>query len=1065
MESGSQIFLPYKSVGYVSSGVPFKLRAEKLHYSIMLAIGNSFQLLNSIKLFPRMVSNSQEGKIRDMSFYKKDHFLTTCKKDIILWKGQYEEFRFRGHSSKVIKLMVFDNILFSLAKNNELIMWDVDSRLIFKEQLPEFNAKTHRITELVHPLGYYNKILIGFESGEAQLWNIKTKKLIFTFNLIGKDEQQKNSNNNNGNNNKVKITAFQQSPVADIVAIGFSDGRVIIHNLKLDKSVLSYQQRGIVSSISFRSDGQKQHVASSSHSGDILIWDLEKNKPFHTLKAHDSECTKVEFLREEPIICTTGNDNSIKMWQFNGVDGVPILLRERTGHLDPPKSTEFFGDEQNSVVSISDQSIRYVSIIASTFNKELSKKNFKREIGSFSGFSTNFRRNRSWETAVSFHEDSKQAFTWDCSSYAVIKKLNIQEQVSSTKISNCGNFVFFGTVYGNLVKFNIQSGIKRAKILPNIQKTSITSIIVEPTNQFIITSGLDSIINYWDFNDLKHLYSIDISNYNNKEKDNNNNNNNNNNNKNNNNNNNKENTEKKEENKKNKNIRISKMLLHSESGIFAVVSNDDKIRLYDIDTRKLVRYFNVKGNVNSIVFSHDGRWIIASTEVDSVIRVLDIPSGKMIDWFKMPKPVTSLSFSPKGEYLVTTHSGQLPIYLWSNQSHFGSVFLKTPPETPNSIILPSQVIEISPQQQQQQSSNKEKSASKKLKEKEQYEEDEQYEIQQDLGLPEEFDDNQDGDDDEMKDDGDESSNKKSSIKQIDQLITLSSDVAKSKWQSLLNLDIIKERNRPIQQNEKPALAPFFLSTIEGLEPKFAKIDVVNPLTIKTAVSTGTANITGSTVNTNNDDNENNGPTEEELKGWNNWAGADEDENESEDENEEIEDDDEVMEDDEDDEDDEEDEDENLEKTTKTFKNEKEIYRSDKVIKTDSIQGTRTNFNLSLENGYITQNYSESLRILKSLTPSGIDFEIRTLTTADDYADIHYMFDFIVYQLLKNGDYDFIQSILSVTLKVHGYLLYNTSFKRDLRQLLLVFNEPWFKMQKLFHSNICMLRYFTNTLNN
>ncbi|KAN0022792.1 hypothetical protein ACTFIU_005532 [Dictyostelium citrinum] len=1037
MESGSQIFLPYKSVGYVSSGVPFKLRAEKLHYSIMLAIGNSFQLLNSIKLFPRMVSNSQEGKIRDMSFYKKDHFLTTCKKDIILWKGQYEEFRFRGHSSKVIKLMVFDNILFSLAKNNELIMWDVDSRLIFKEQLPEFNAKTHRITELVHPLGYYNKILIGFESGEAQLWNIKTKKLIFTFNLTTKD-------NNNNNNNKVKITAFQQSPVSDIIAIGFSDGRVIIHNLKLDKSVMSFQQRGLVSSISFRSDGQKQHVASSSHTGDILIWDLEKNKPFHTLKAHDNECTKVEFLREEPIICTTGNDNSIKMWQFNGVDGVPILLRERTGHLDPPKSTEFFGDEQeNSVVSISDQSIRYLSIVASTFNKELSKKNFKREITPFSGFSTNFRRNRSWETAVSIHEDSKHAFTWDCTSYSINKKLNIQEPISSTKISTCGNFVFFGTVYGNLLKFNIQSGIKRAKILPNIQKSTITSIIVEPTNQFVITSGLDSIINYWDFNDLKHLYSIDISN---------NNNNNNNNNK-----------EDKEDNKKNK-IRISKMLLHSESGIFAVVSNDDKIRLYDIDTRKLVRYFNVKGNVNCIVFSHDGRWIIASTQVDSVIRVLDIPSGKMIDWFKMPKPVTSLSFSPKGEYLVTTHSGQLPIYLWSNQSHFGSVFLKSPPQTPNTIILPSQVIEISPNQES--SNSKQKSASKKLKEKEQHEEDEQFEIQQDLGLPEEFDqemleDNKEGDN---NDDDDNNANKKSSIKQIDQLITLSSDVARSKWQSLLNLDIIKERNRPIQQNEKPALAPFFLSTIQGLEPKFAKIDVVNPLTIKTAVSTGTANTTGSTVN-GDDDEEASEPTQEELKGWDNWAGADDDEEENENDDDDDDDDDEAMDDEDDEDDDDDDDDENLEKTTKTYKREKEIYRSDKIIKTDSIQGTRTNFNLSLENGYIAQNYSESLRILKSLTPSGIDFEIRTLTTADDYADIHYMFDFIVYQLLKNGDYDFIQSILSVTLKVHGYLLYNTSFKRDLRQLLLVFNEPWFKMQKLFHSNICMLRYFTNTLNN
>ncbi|KAN0039551.1 hypothetical protein ACTA71_007346 [Dictyostelium dimigraforme] len=94
-----------------------------------------------------------------------------------------------------------------------------------------------------------------------------------------------------------------------------------------------------------------------------------------------------------------------------------------------------------------------------------------------------------------------------------------------------------------------------------------------------------------------------------------------------------------------------------------------------------------------------------------------------------------------------------------------------------------------------------KSDSKKLKEKK-----EQYEIRQDLGLPEEFDDNQDGDD-EMKnnDDSYDSSNKKSGIKQIDQL----------------HYQVV-------------------------LEPKFPKIDVVNPLTIKNAVSTGTANITGST---------------------------------------------------------------------------------------------------------------------------------------------------------------------------------------------------------------------------
>ncbi|EGC39440.1 hypothetical protein DICPUDRAFT_26840 [Dictyostelium purpureum] len=860
IESGSQIFYPYKSIGYVSSGVPFQLRAENLHYSIMLAIGNSFQLLNSIKLHPRLISNSQEGKIRSMGFYKKEYCLTNNKKEINLWKGPNLEFKFKGHSSTVTKIMVLDNILFSLTKNNEFFMWDINSRLIFEEQLPQFDASTHRITSFIHPTGYFNKILIGFESGELQLWNIKTKKKIYTFKAFGIQES---------------ITTIEQSPVLDVVAIGFNDGTIIIHNIKLDKSLVKYQQKGRVNSISFRTDGLKQHIASSGPAGDILVWDLEKNKQFHHMVlAHGSECSKVQFLREEPILVSTGFDNSIKMWNFNGVDGLPVLLRERAGHLDPPKATEFFGDDENSIVSMSNQSIRYISLAASTINHEMSKKKMKNEMKSFKGFSSNFRRNRSWETAVSIHNDSKIAFSWDCSELSVKKQFNIKSPISFTKISSCGNFAFFGTVFGNIYKFNIQSGIKRAKAI-SPQKTAITSILVEPTNQYIITSGLDSCINYWDFKTLSLLHTIDINDI---------------------------------------RIRITKMNLHQDSGIFSVCSDDRYVRLFDIETRNMVRKFKINGKIIDAIFNHDGRWVIVCTDNDSLIRIFDIPSGKMIDWFKMPKPITSISFSPKGEYLITTHTGQLPIYLWSNQFHFGSVFLKEPPTQPRIINLPSQVVEITQ--------------------------------------------NISDDSDSNEEDG------KSKIKQIDSLITLSQDIAKSKWQTLLNLDIIKERNRPIQQKAKPELAPFFLSTIEGLEPKFVKADIVNPLT----------------------------PQVKE-------------------------------------------------------------------------NGTRTKFNLSLEQGYKNQDYSSSLSILKSLAPSGIDFEIRTLTSTDDYADIHYMFDFIVYQLLSNNDYDFIQSILSVTLKVHGYLLYTPDFKRDLRQLLLAFNTPWSKIQELFHSNICMLRYFTNTLNN
>ena len=42
----------------------------------------------------------------------------------------------------------------------------------------------------------------------------------------------------------------------------------------------------------------------------------------------------------------------------------------------------------------------------------------------------------------------------------------------------------------------------------------------------------------------------------------------------------------------------------------------------------------------------------------------------------------------------------------------------------------------------------------------------------------------------------------------------------TKWSTLSNLELIKERNKPIEAPKQPEQAPFFLSTIPGLTPQF-----------------------------------------------------------------------------------------------------------------------------------------------------------------------------------------------------------------------------------------------------
>jgi len=39
----------------------------------------------------------------------------------------------------------------------------------------QFNADTFRITAIMHPATYLNKILLGSQQGTLQLWNIRTR--------------------------------------------------------------------------------------------------------------------------------------------------------------------------------------------------------------------------------------------------------------------------------------------------------------------------------------------------------------------------------------------------------------------------------------------------------------------------------------------------------------------------------------------------------------------------------------------------------------------------------------------------------------------------------------------------------------------------------------------------------------------------------------------------------------------------------------------------------------------------------------------------------------------------
>ncbi|KAG9353652.1 hypothetical protein JZ751_011774 [Albula glossodonta] len=209
-------------------------------------------------------------------------------------------------------------------------------------------------------------------------------------------------------------------------------------------------------------------------------------------------------------------------------------------------------------------------------------------------------------------------------------------------------------------------------------------------------------------------------------------------------------------------------------GMLAISLDDFTLKIFDMETRRFVRKFaGHRGQVNDMTFSPDGRWLITAA-MDCTIRTWDLPTGCLVDCFLVDAAVVSITMSPTGDFLASSHVDSLGIYLWSNKTLCSMVSLRPLPSDyePTVVTLPG----TCPVQ-----------------------------------------DVDDEDDDTPSDEMIEYV----SPEQLDeQLVTLSL-LPESRWKNLLNLDIIKKRNKPKEPPKVPKAAPFFIPTVAGLVPQFS----------------------------------------------------------------------------------------------------------------------------------------------------------------------------------------------------------------------------------------------------
>lgn len=755
--SGSKIFVGHRALGYVSNHVPLVTR--------YIYSRKEHLIVTCVGRVFHTYGGNKLGLLsvskihpEEITAMTADAYLVfvAAGKDIYAWR--------RGHELKHIYRGHENPVHLLIPFGPHLLSVDAQSVVkvwdIKSSELVrefEFNPDKFNISAMVHPAAYENKILFASKQGSLQLWNIKSCEKIFKF---------------NGWNSSV--TSLEQAPAIDVVAIGLENGEIYVHNLKFDETIIKFSQEwGPVTGLSFRTDGPPILI-SASKSGHLAFWDLEERKLCGQLReSHQEAVTGARCLQSEPLLVTSSPDNTLKQWIFDMSDGGARLLRIKEGHAEPPNKIRFYGAFGKHILSAGeDASLRSFSTVTdlldksfgvASYNRKLSKKHKKLsnpvKMEPIIDFTTETTRDRDWDNIAAVHRDTTVVTTWSFGHQKMGDlKLRHPRFKEDASLKHIRATCLTLSVCGNFVLIGYESGhVDRFNIQSGIHRGEYGNP-AHPKRSIrgIKTDGLNQVVITGDNRGVVRFWHFS---------------------------------------KRHllSNLKfeseINTMEIQRESSLLALSLQDNSLCVIDVITKSIVRRFpGHQRQLTDLAFSSDSRWLISSS-MDSTVKVWDIPSGHLVDHVKFPSPATSLTLSPTGDYLATSHVGELGIYLWINASLYTHVSLKPidPNASPKKIELPLTLW------RDLDDETEIKSEPTKPTDVSATEVEEIMEVEEALFA---------------------------SPEQISQdLITLA-NLPDSRWQNLLDLDVIKARNKPKNMVEKPKSAPFFLPTISGLSTTF-----------------------------------------------------------------------------------------------------------------------------------------------------------------------------------------------------------------------------------------------------
>ncbi|RLO01822.1 hypothetical protein DYB28_010203, partial [Aphanomyces astaci] len=404
----------------------------------------------------------------------KNQTFCAVGRDIHVFERVKETTILQGHSAPITQLLAVGEYLFSTAEDHTMrVTLELVNSIEFADNFTP--------TVLLHPATYLNKIVVGSAQGELQLWNVRTLKCIYSFKVYIHLYTMTTTLTTvlyfQGWGSEV--TSVAQSPAVDVAAIGLADGRIFVHNLKFDVTLMQFAQptEGRVTSLSFRNDDKSPWLASGTSSGDVILWNLETQRLQAKIPvAHDADVATVLFLPSEPVLLTSSG--ALRS------DGMVCQILSAS----------------------QDRSFRLFHTAREQQSAELSQGPLLKK--------------------------AKRHYDFKLSPIVQLAAIDTRE-------NSCGNFALVGSQGGAIYLYNMQSGEKRgsfptaATAAPKLIKSltlpgasyvskatdgsledkhtaAVTGVAVDVLNETVVSTSLDGLVKFWSFSSHSVVGTLDL---------------------------------------------------------------------------------------------------------------------------------------------------------------------------------------------------------------------------------------------------------------------------------------------------------------------------------------------------------------------------------------------------------------------------------------------------------------------------------------------------------------------------------------------------------------------------